>query len=319
MPLDPQVKGFLEQMAEASLGAPTISSFSPSEYRAISNRNMGTGSKPEEVSRIQEVQIPVEDGEIMARIYTPEGNGPYPVFLFFHGGGWVIGSVDTHDGMARMIANASGAIVVSVDYRLAPEHKFPVATEDCYHALLWVEKHIEEHGGMRDCLIVGGDSAGGNLAAVVTLMAKERSGPKMAGQVLIYPDTSFTVSTPSMKENAEGYFLTKDMMNWFAYQYLRDEDRTSPYASPLSAGDLSALPKALVLTAEYDPLRDEGRMYADALAAAGVSVQYKEYKGMIHGFVSMADALDQGKEAIRHIGAAIKGMAAEKAGIVKDS
>ena len=318
MPLDPQVELFLEQMKAVTKGAPPISSYSPAEYRAISEQNMMSSLETEEVSKVEDVQIPVDDGEIMARIYTPEGIGPHPVFVFYHGGGWVLGSVESYDGMSRMMANASGAIVVSVDYRLAPEHRFPVATEDCYHALLWTAEHIEEYGGMKDCIIVGGDSAGGNLAAVVTQMAKERSGPQIAGQVLIYPSTSFTISTPSMKENAHGYFLTKDMMNWLSSHYIRDEDRSSPYASPLLAEDMNGLPQAFVLTAEFDPLRDEGRLYADKLAAGGVSVQYKEYKGMIHGFVSMAAVIDQGREAILHIGAVIKGMAANKAEATKD-
>ena len=313
MPLDPQVEIFLEQMAAISKGAPPISSYTPAEYRVISERSMAASLKPEEVKQVEDVKIPVDGGEIMARIYTPEGNGPYPVFLFFHGGGWVLGSVDSYDGMARMIANASGAMVVSVDYRLAPEHRFPVATEDCYHALSWTEEHIEEYGGMKDCIIVGGDSAGGNLAAVLTLMTKDRSGPHINGQVLIYPATSFTITTPSMIENAHGYFLTKDMMRWLSNHYIHEDDRSSIYASPLLAEDIHGLPQAFIMTAEYDPLRDEGRLYADKLAAAGVPVQYKVYKGMIHGFVSMAAMIDQGKEAVRHIGAAIKGMAAEKA------
>ncbi len=311
MPLDPQVKLILEQMAAVTKGTPPISSYSPAEYRAISEQNMMFSLEKEEVSQVHDVQIPVDEGEIMARIYIPEGNGAYPVFLFYHGGGWMLGSVDSYDGMARMIANASGAIVVSVDYRLAPEHRFPVATEDCYQSLIWTKEHIEEYGGRQDCIIVGGDSAGGNLAAVVTLMAKERGGPSITGQVLIYPATSFTVSTPSMRENAKGYFLTKDMMNWLAYHYIHDEDRSSPYASPLIAEDVSGLPEAFVMTAEFDPLRDEGRLYADKLTAGGVSVQYKEYKGMIHGFVSMAAVIDQGKKAISHIGEVIKGMAAK--------
>lgn len=241
---------------------------------------------PQEVASVRDVSIPGADFTIAARVYTPTGGTePRPAIVFFHGGGWVIGSLNTHDKRARALANASGAVVVAVDYRLAPEHKFPCAAEDAYLAVSWVASSAAALGVDAARLAVFGDSAGANLSTVAALMARERGGPALAAQILICPVTNYAFDTQSYASNGQGYNLTTDSMRWFWGHYLRsDADGASPYASPLRASSLAGLPPAVVITAEFDPLRDEGEAYAAALSAAGVPVVTKRYDGMIHGF-----------------------------------
>lgn len=304
MGLDPQAKFILAQMEEA--GAPPMHELSPEEARATSDFSALAG-EPEEVARVENRTIPGPGGEIPVRIYTPEGQGPFSALVYYHGGGWVIGDLDTVDVPCRLLANRAHCVVISVDYRLAPEHKFPVAADDAYAAAKWV---IENAASIRvepRRVAVGGDSAGGNLAAVVSLMARDRNDLPLAYQMLIYPVTNHSYETASYRENADGYLLTKDSMVWFWDHYLRNaEDGKHPYASPLQARDLSGLPPALVITAGYDPLRDEGEAYAKRLEDAGVAVEATRYKEMIHGFFWMPGVLDQGKQCIEQAAAALR-------------
>jgi acetyl esterase len=271
---------------------------SPDEARALS-AVMGAMDDPPEVAKVEDRVIPGPAGDLPVRIYTPDAPAPRPVIAFFHGGGFVICSVDTHDGLARRLANATGAVVVSVEYRLAPEVRCPDSAEDCYAATLWTHEHAPELGADSGRLIVAGDSAGGNLAAVVALMASERSTPPIAGQVLVYPVVDAACDAPSYTENAEGYFLEATGMRWFWDHYLGpDGDGTHHHASPIRASDLSGLPPAVVITAEFDPLRDEGESYAEALQTAGVPVTTRRYDGMIHGFVSMPMLFPEAYDAV---------------------
>jgi acetyl esterase len=242
------------------------------------------------------------------RLYTPPGRGPFPVLVYFHGGGWVIGNIAAYDPTCRALTNAAGCVVVSVEYRLAPEHKFPAAPEDCYAALQWVATNAAAINGEPARLAIGGDSAGGNLTAVVAQMARDRGGPPLVYQVLVYPVTDYNYNTASYRENADGYLLTRDAMGWFWNHYLRSQaDGSNPLASPLRAPNLRGLPPALVLTAEFDPLRDEGEAYAARLQETGVPVTLKRYDGMIHGFFSLGTVLDQGKQAMADAAAALRG------------
>lgn len=299
MPLDPQVRVLLEQMA--TMEAPPRHTMQVEDVRNQILSTFSTMSgEPEYVKHVEDRRIPGPEGSIPVRIYRPEGDGPLPILVYFHGGGWVICNLDTHDAACRKLANAAVCIVVSVDYRLAPEHKFPAAVDDCYAATQWVANHAESLYGDPTRIAVGGDSAGGNLAAAVSLMARDRNGPSLVYQLLIYPVTDhYTIHTPSYQENAEGYFLTQADMIWFWDHYLSsEEDRKHPHAVPLQAESLHGLPPALVITAEYDPLRDEGEMYARRLQEAGVPTLLKRYNGMIHGFFNMAAVLSQGQQGI---------------------
>ena len=296
MSLDPQAQAFLDQVK--AMGLPPFEEMTVEQAReAILGMRELAG--PPEAIDTEDRTVPSPDGDIPARIYIPAGDGPFPVLVYFHGGGWVIGSLETIDAPLRALANRAGCVVVSIDYRLAPDHKFPCAPEDSYAATRWVAEHAASFKGDPAHLAVGGDSAGGNLAAVVALMARDRGGPPISYQLLIYPVTNHDYSTPSYQENAEGYLLTKNSMVWFWNHYLQSaEDGRNPYASPLQAKDLSGLPPALVITAEYDPLRDEGEAYANRLRQAGVATETKRHDGMIHGFFQMAGVMDQGKQAI---------------------
>jgi acetyl esterase len=304
MPLDPQARAFLDQMV--SLGAPQLRTLSPEDARkAFDMLAQLPGLKPEAVARVEDRLIPGPDAQIPVRLYAPQGRAPFPVLVFFHGGGFVIGSIELYDEFCRALANGAGSIVISVGYRLAPEHKFPAAVEDCYAATKWVAENARAIGGDSTRIAVGGDSAGGNLASVVALMARDKGIVPLVLQLLMYPATDLAHDTLSAQENANDYFLTRGDMLWFRSLYLRsDADRNNPYASPLRAQDLQGLPPALVITAEYDPLRDEGEAYAARLREAGVTTKCTRYSGMIHGFLSLP--FDQAKKGRREVIAALR-------------
>jgi acetyl esterase len=270
----------------------------PAQAReSMLSRTAGLGPV-EDVAAVADHRVKVDGGEITVRAYTPAGAGPFPALVFFHGGGWVIGDIQTHDGICRSLANAAGAVVVSVDYRLAPEHKYPAAAEDSFAATRWVASEARRLNVDPSRIAVGGDSAGGNLAAVVALMARDRGGPALAFQLLVYPVTQHAFDTASYRENSEGYLLTRASMEWFWNHYLRSAaDGRQAYASPMLAASLERLPPALVMTAEYDPLRDEGEGYADSLRRAGVPVTVTRYKGLVHGFFRWINLVDQARAA----------------------
>lgn len=305
MALDPQARAILDQMA--ALGDQPINEQSVSEARQRAAAMAAMQDAPEPVAAVEDRKLAGPGGDLPIRIYVPFGKGPFPVVMYFHGGGWVIGGIESSDGLCRMLANASGCIVVSVDYRLAPEHRFPAAVYDAYAATLWVAENASSFGGDPSRIAVSGDSAGGNLAAVIAQIARDQGSPAMQFQLLIYPVTDGACNTPSYSENADGYFLTRDSMQWFWNHYvLNESDRVHPSASPLRASNFANLPPALVITAEYDPLRDEGERYAERLRAAGTPVELTRYDGMIHGFFTMSGVIDQGKAAIQQAANALR-------------
>jgi len=305
MPLDPQAKEFLDQIA--ALGGLAMSQMTVPDARRMMDTLASMGDAPPPVASSVDRHIPGPAGDIPVRVYTPVGTAPFPVLVFFHGGGWVIGSIDTHDRTCRQLANGAGCMVVSVDYRLAPEHRFPAAAEDCYAATKWVAAHARDLGADPTRLAVGGDSAGGNLAAVIPQMARDRGGPPIVFQLLIYPATVAAFDTPSYHDNAEGYLLTTADMRWFWNHYLGEGGEVgNPYASPLRATSLAGLPPALVITAEFDPLRDEGELYAQALEKAGVAARLTRYDGMIHGFFGLTHLMDKAKAAVQESCGALK-------------
>ena len=306
MPVDPQVAELLQQFT--LLEVPYINTLNPPEARELTAKLRGKTLNPEPVAVVENRTIPGPGGNIPIRIYRPNSSKPLPVVVFFHGGGWVIGNLDWLDDMCRAYANGVECVVVSVDYRLAPEHKFPAAVEDAYAATLWVANNTNLINGDRDRIAVVGDSAGGNLATVVALMAREKGTPPLIYQVLIYPATHYNTETESYQKYGNGdYRFTKAEMVWFWQHYLRtDADGQNPYASPLLAEDLSNLPPALIITAEYDMLRDEAEVYADRLQSAGVPVTLKNYDGMIHGFLGFARVVDVGQKAIADIAAQLR-------------
>jgi acetyl esterase len=242
------------------------------------------------IHRLNDRRIPGPSGEMPMRIYTPVGGGPFPIIVYFHGGGFSIGSIESHENITRSIANATSSVVVSVDYRLAPEHPFPAAFDDAYTAVQWVAENAQELNGDPDLLAVAGDSAGGNLAAAVCLKARDEQGPNIRLQILLYATTILTDMDLVSRENFLGYVISEESGRKVVGYYCPDEaDRLNPYASPLLAEDHSNLPAAYVMTAGFDPLLDEGKLYADKLEAAGVPVHYRNYEGMLHGFLSFGD------------------------------
>ncbi len=303
MPLDPKVQALLN--ADQALGLPPKKTLTPEQARAQKNARPPAPLEP--IHQIEDRQAAGPDGPIPVRIYRPSPQRPLPALVFFHGGGWVQGSVDQTEATCRTLANAAGCVVASVDYRLAPEAKFPAAAEDSYAATRWLAEHAAELGVDPARIAVGGLSAGGNLAAVVALMAKDRGGPALVLQVLGYPITDYNFETASYRENADGFGLSRDDMVWYWNHYLpQGGDGFHPYVSPLRAADLSGLPPALVITAEYDPLRDEAEAYAARLSAAGVPVTCTRYDGVIHGLIGMAHLLPQGRQAVEQTIAALQ-------------
>jgi acetyl esterase len=280
MPVHPAITAWLEALKQF----PPIHTLPVEIVRQSMARQLALPPPPPAVGSVVDRAIPSGAGDIPIRVYTPFGTGPHPVTVYFHGGGFVLGNLETHDHVCRHLCLASGGVVVAVDYRLAPEHKFPAAPDDCLAALRWVAANAPQIGADRRKIAVAGDSAGANLATVTAIRIRDEGGPALAGQLLNCPVVDFDMSLPSYAENGEGYFVTFDAMEWFDRHYLTEKDRTHPFAAPMRTKELSGLPPAYVLTAEFDPLRDEGELYADRLAASGVPVVKKRYSNMIHAF-----------------------------------
>jgi acetyl esterase len=290
----------------AAAGGPPLEQLPLDEARKLPYQMIDAGGPEEPVAQVDTRVIP-GSVEIPVRVYRPTLDRNLPALVYFHGGGFVICNLDTHDRLCRNLANASGSVVVSVDYRLAPEHKFPAAADDAYAATRYVAEHAAEFGVDPNRIAVGGDSAGGNLATVVALMARERGGPSLKFQLLIYPVVDFDDNSPSMREYEHGYFLTRESMEWFTESYVGSQgDPRSPYASPWYASDLRGLPAAMVITGECDPLRDQGEAYGRRLQEAGVAVVIKRYDGMIHPFISLSGIIDAGRVAIADAGSAVR-------------
>lgn len=303
MPVDPQVQTLLDTLE--TIGFKGIASVAPDA--AGVRRRMLEMRVPVDLAPVAEVDdltCPGAAGPLRLRTYRPRAEAGLPVLVWYHGGGWTIGDLDGADATCRELANASGALVVSVDYRLAPEDPFPAAVEDAWAALQWVAAHAEQLQADTGRLAVGGDSAGGNLAAVVALMARDAGFPSLRFQVLVYPATDARLGWPSLDQNGSGYFMSREDVEWFYRQYA-PPDPEDWRMSPLLAPDHGGLPPALVLTAEYDPLRDEGEAYAAALQAAGVPVQLQRYDGMIHGFFGMHATIDAARRAVSQAGSAL--------------
>jgi len=307
MALDPQVKTVLDQLA--SLNGPPIQELGVTEARALLERLAAIGGPPAEVARVEDRTFAGPAGDVPVRIYRPTDDaGPQPVLVWFHGGGWVLGSIEGSDLTCRDLAAQSGVVIVSVGYRLAPEHPYPSGLGDCYAALVWVTATAGDLGVDPDRVAVGGDSAGGNLAAVVALAARDRGGPAVRFQLLVYPVTDALMSHPSVRDNGQGYMLTDDSMKWFIELYLGERgDPKDPLVSPVYADDLSGLPPALVITAEYDPLRDEGEAYGTRLQRDRVAAKVSRYDGMIHGFFSMGAIVDAARRATAEAADALRG------------
>jgi acetyl esterase len=272
-----------------------------------------TNPEPPELKSVQPLSIPSPTGSIPARVYAPmtlrQADGLDPCLVFFHGGGWVIGDLDSHDVVCRKLADEGQLIVISVDYRLAPEHKFPAAVDDAIAAAKWIAGHAKQLGIDASRLTVGGDSAGGNLAAVVAISARDGNGPAIAGQVLIYPATDFAMTHPSHREPETSVLLTHSVVQYFKNQYLNGPDDIHDWrASPALVENLAGLPPAYLLTAGADPLRDEGDEFARRLKEAGVPVTYKTYPGQFHGFFTMGKLLPQANLAAREIGLWLKAL-----------
>ena len=299
MPLDPQVSALLADF-EAQ-GLPSLSEMNVPQARAVAAGYPAMQGEPQPVGEVRDLEIPGPAGQLPIRVYLPDTPMPRPVLLFFHGGGWVFGNIEIVDRPCRALANAIGCTVVSVEFRLSPETKFPGPLDDCYAATQWVADHAAWLGGEPDRIGVAGDSGGGNLAAAVAQMARDRGGPTLAYQLLIYPVLAPERNSPyqSYHDCADGFLLTRDAMKWFWGHYLDNpEQEGDPYAAPLNATDLSGLPPAGIVTCEFDPLRDEALAYATKLREDGVPVRVFPQAGMIHGFFWLGGVLDRMNEVL---------------------
>lgn len=308
MPIDPKAQALLD--ARNALGNPAYRTMTVEAVRAMTiQQSVALNKRKIPVAGVADRTIPGPGGPLRVRVYTPEGPGPFPLVVYFHGGGFVICDLDTHDGLCRALCKASGSVVASVDYRLAPEHKFPAAVDDAEAATRWALAHAPEIGGDPSRVVVAGDSAGGSLATSACLRLRDAGDPLPVGQALLYPITTCHLdTTPSYRSYSDGYGLTRDSMLWFVSHYLPDPALADdPFASPLLARDLSGLPPALVVTAEYDLLRDEAARYADRLRASGVPTKTIHYDGMIHGFLRYVGILDQSQRGIDAVADWLKG------------
>jgi acetyl esterase/lipase len=306
--LDPQAKAVIDLIIKS--GRPAYHQLSPKEARQLFKETRPAATPaPPEIGLVRELSAEGPHGPIPLRLYRPReaSSTPLPALVFFHGGGWVIGDLETHDVLCRQLTAAAGVAVVAVDYRLAPEHRFPAAVDDAWAATRWVAAHAGELGLDPGRLAVGGDSAGGNLAAVVALLARDHGGPALALQILIYPVTDLGAEAPSYADFAEGFMLTRDSMRWFRAHYVATPDQALDWrVSPLRAPSLAGLPPALVVTAGFDPLRDEGVAYARRLREAGVCVDAIDYGGMCHGFAGMGRLIDSANRAVAHVAATLR-------------
>ena len=295
--IDPEAAAYLSWMQ--SLGLPALADQGVDEARRQSRMRVSMlAGEPEPIASVKDALAPGPRGPVGCRIYTPVQGEALPALLYLHGGGWVLGDIDSHDSVCRALAQRAGCVVLSVDYGLAPEHRFPEPLDDSWAGLAWLHDNAAALGVDPERIAVGGDSAGGNLAAVLAHWARDRGGPKIAAQLLIYPVTDFDLDTQSYRSAGVGYGLTRESMRWYWEQYLADpRDGASPDASPLRAKDFTNLPPALVLTCELDPLESEGSAYAAALRAAGVSVEHINEAGMIHGYIRMAGAIGRARKS----------------------
>jgi acetyl esterase len=306
MPLHPQLQAMRDRRARD--GEPPLYTLTVAQARAADLAAIrASAGEPEPVAEVTDRTLPGPDGELPVRIYRPTASGPLPVLAYYFGGGWTLGSIDTSDAICRSLANAAGCAVATVGYRLAPEHRFPAAVHDCFAAVRWLTGRGGEIGVDPARVAVGGDSAGGNLAAAVTLLARER-GVALRGQLLVYPNTDHRADTASLRGSTDPVLFNRTSVAWYWSHYLATpDDGDHPLASPLREPDLRGLPPALVITAEYDPLRDEGERYAERLRAAGVPVTLTRYEGMVHGFFAMAGTVDAGREALGQAAGALRG------------
>ncbi len=308
MSLEPSTEFFLKMLAEKN--APAFSDLPPEQSRDAFSAlcHVTAPQNPADVG-VEDTSIKLADREIPLRIYTPKGNGPFPVLVYYHGGGFVVGSIADYDPVCRELCERSGFIVVSVEYRLAPEHPFPAAPEDAFQALLWVSENAASFNADTGCLVVGGDSAGGNLAAVVAQRSCRESGPNISAQLLVYPVTSAAEETESLNSNAEGYLLTKADMEYFFGCYVPEgTDLENPNLAPAISSDLSGLPTAWLASCEFDPLRDDGEAYAKAMAEQGVEVVSKRYNGTIHGVWNLFTVIPLGSEMLDDAAAWLKNL-----------
>jgi acetyl esterase len=309
--LDPDAAAVYKAFQEA--GRPAYETLTPPEAREFYNQaRFVMNPEPPALEKAEDIAIPAPHGSTPARLYTPKSlrknNGLAPCLVFFHGGGWVIGNLETHDVVCRKLAHEGELLVLSVDYRLAPEHKFPAAIDDAITATKWAADNAKQLGIDASRLMVGGDSAGGNMAAVVSLAARDSSGPKLAGQVLIYPGTDFAMKTTSHSDPTTSILLTHSVIRWFKDHYLGNADINDWRASPARAKTLAGLPPAYVLTAGGDPLCDEGDEYAERLKQAGVPVAYRHFPGQFHGFFTMGKLLNQANVAVTEIATWLKAL-----------
>jgi acetyl esterase len=305
VPLDPQLQAMRDQRERDNV--PPLYTMSLADARAADLASIQAGGgEPEPVHEVADITIPGPGGKLPVRLYRPAGERPLPVLLYFFGGGWVLGTIGTADGVSRTLANSSGALVVVAGYRLAPEHPFPAAIDDCYATLRWVAEHADEIGADPGRLAVGGDSAGGNLAAAVALRARA-DGITLAGQLLVYPNTDQLADDESMRAMDDPFLFNRHSVAWYRQHYLFGPgDAESPLASPLRAESLAGVAPALVITAKYDPLRDQGEAYARRLADEGVHVEACCYPGMAHGFFTMAGTVDASRTALAQAAAQLR-------------
>jgi acetyl esterase len=306
MPLDPQVAAFRDRLRDN--GIPSRSSLPLAEARALDREfTVARLVNGEPVASVTDRTIPGPDSELSIRVYRPKA-GTLPVVGYFFGGGWTLGGLDTPDVLCRALTNAVGCVTVTVAYRLAPEHKFPAAVEDCYAAVRWIAEHAAELDVDADRLAVAGDSAGGNLAAVTALLARDRGGPAIVHQLLAYPVTDHASDTPSLRDNDDPHLFNRHALAWYWGHYLASPaDGANPLASPLRAPSLAGLPPATVITAECDPVRDQAEQYARRLADAGVPTELTRYDGMAHAFFTAPDVFDRSKEALAYAAERLRG------------
>ena len=308
MALNPQAAAFLQEVAEAD-GEP-FHHMTPAQAREAVIPFVSLGGEPEAVNGVRYDFIPGPTADLPVRVYRPlrgAEDEPSPGLIYFHGSGWVVNNIALVDSVSRAISNRTGCVLVAVNYQKAPEHKFPIPFDDCYSATEWVFENADQLGIDANRIGVIGDSAGGNLAAAVTLKARDVGGPRIAYQVLIYPAVQYGWDTPSSLANAEGYLLERAGMEYFWNHYVRDpSDGQNAYCAPLAAADHSGLPPALVVSAEFDPLCDDGEYYSEKLRAAGVPVKFSLYEGQIHGFLGMAGIMDETQTLLDEIGSEVR-------------